>query len=262
MDMKNSTEILYPKDNAPILYPNETVGGRVSDYAEKYSSCIPKHIVQYHAHIRETQPQTANWMISISQAQAMMFLAKAVGAKRILEIGVYAGLSSLVWSEAVGPEGKVTGLEFDPGFANVARECFAFNGVQNAEVVVGDALETLSGIVPSEPYDIVFIDAQKWGYPKYLATILSSSKPGAETRLLRPGGLIIGDNVMRCGFVADDSEDNPWRNYNFGPQRNEYWRSTDVMALREYNEAVVENARLENWLCPLWDGVNIARLVN
>lgn len=60
----------------------------------------------------------------------------------VLEVGVYVGLSSLVWSTAVGPEGKITGLEFDSNFAKLAEEAFEKYGVKNVEVVVGDALET------------------------------------------------------------------------------------------------------------------------
>ncbi|KAK2603998.1 hypothetical protein QQS21_003834 [Conoideocrella luteorostrata] len=250
------------KEDSPILYPNERVGTRIGEYAKAHSTKIPRSIVDYHAHIRETLPKTANYMLSVSQAQAMQFLAKAVGAKRILEVGVYVGLSSLMWSHAVGPEGKVTGLEFDPTFAKKAEETFEELGIQNIEVLVGDALKTLPTIAPDEPYDMIFIDAQKSGYPDYLKAILKSSQPGSKNRLLRPGGLIVGDNVLRCGFVADDSEDNPWRQYNFGPHRSEYWKSEDVLALRQYNRIVTETDRLENWLCPLWDGVNITRLMD
>lgn len=70
----------------------------------------------------------------------------------------------------------------------------------------------------------------------------------------------MGDNVLRCGFAADDSEDNPWCKYDFGPHRKEYWRSADVMSVKAYNQVVLESARLENWLCPLSDGLNIGGL--
>ncbi|EMR65948.1 putative o-methyltransferase family protein [Eutypa lata UCREL1] len=123
------------KETTPILYPNDIVGERVSYYAEAQTSRIPQHIIDYHAHVGETQPKTAIYMVSISQAQAMAFLARIVGAKRVLEVDVYVGLSSLVWSHAVGPDGKVTGLEFDAGFANQARVCYANHGVNNVEVI-------------------------------------------------------------------------------------------------------------------------------
>ncbi|EFR04220.1 hypothetical protein MGYG_07227 [Nannizzia gypsea CBS 118893] len=250
------------KEDSPILYPNQQVGERVGIYAKEHSTGIPKHIIDYHEHIRVSMPDTANYMISISQAQAMSFLAKTVGAKRILEIGVYVGLSSLVWSNAVGPEGKITGLEFDSKFAKLAEEAFEKYGVKNVELVVGDALETLPALTPTEPYDMIFIDAQKRGYPAYLDTILKASQPGSQSRLLRPGGLIIGDNTLRCSFVADDSEGNPWRQFDWGEHRREYWKSEDIISLRAYNDTITKSDRLENWLCPLWDGVNITRLLD
>lgn len=76
------SDLVTMKETAPILYPNDIVGDRVSYYAEAQSSRIPQHIIDYHIHVRETQPKTANYMISISQAQAMAFLARMIGAKR------------------------------------------------------------------------------------------------------------------------------------------------------------------------------------
>jgi len=74
-------QVLYPKE-CVALYPNAIVGERVSDYAQVHSSSIPQHIVDYHAHISRTQPETAKYMISISQAQMLVFLTKTVGGKR------------------------------------------------------------------------------------------------------------------------------------------------------------------------------------
>jgi len=122
--------------------------------------------------------------------------------------------------------------------------------------------QSLPSLSPDKPYDIIFIDAQKSDYPQYLREILALSTPESPQRLLRKGGLIIGDNILRCGFVADDSADNPWRSYDFGAHRKEYWKSKDVRALREYNDVINACQRLENWVCPLWDGVNIARLLD
>ncbi|KGO64137.1 O-methyltransferase, family 3 [Penicillium italicum] len=251
----HGSRVSYPKESVPALYPNEKIGERVTSYAETHSSTLPRHIVNYHTTIQKTQPGTANYMIHMSEAQALVFLAKTVGAKRVLEVGVYVGLSMLAWSHAVGPDGKVTGLEFDPHFSAMAEKSFSDHGVENAEVI-------LATLAPSEPYDIIFIDAQKSGYPFYLDTILKQSQPGMSHRLLRPGGLIIGDNVLRCGFVADDSTDNPWRNFDFGRHRPQYWKSQDVKSLRAFNTGLAGSERLENWLCPLWDGVNISRLID
>lgn len=122
-------------------------------------------------------------------------------------------------------------------------------------------LRSLPALSPSEPYDLIFIDAQKSGYPQYLQTILERSIPGGSGRLLRPGGLIVADNVLRRGIVADDSDGNPWV-VKEKTERSEYWKSSDVANIREYNRLVKENDRLDAFLLPLYDGVNLARLVD
>lgn len=120
---------------------------------------------------------------------------------------------------------------------------------------------SLPTLNPDEPYDLIFIDAQKSGYPSYLASILSSSPTSGGKRLLRAGGLVVADNVLRRGIVADDSDGNPWMEREKS-QRAAYWRSEDVDKLREFNRMVRDEPRLDSWLMPLYDGVHLARLVD
>ncbi|KAK8073584.1 hypothetical protein PG994_004483 [Apiospora phragmitis] len=261
------------KSGAPTLYPNADVASRVTEYSEQHSLSLPKHLHDYHDHVVSTQPR-ANMMISTFQGQAMVWLAHLVGAKKVLEIGVYHGFSSMIWAHAVGAEGHVTGLEFDPEYAAQARAVFAEHGMKNIRVVTGDALVTLAQQVPApaadddEPYDIIFIDAQKSGYPAYLRIILENSPPAAASdgsskskrRLLRKGGLIIGDNALRWGGVIDDSEDkNPVAHRHSRDFARSAWDG-DLDKLREFNREMKENPRLEAWLCPLWDGLAMTRL--
>jgi predicted O-methyltransferase YrrM len=120
---------------------------------------------------------------------------------------------------------------------------------------------SLPTLNPDEPYDIIFIDAQKSGYPNYLASILKKSQPGASNRLLRPGGLIIADNVLRRGLVADESDDNPNANQEKVKEHwSQYQASNDLVRLREFNDQMATDPRLEAWLMPLFDGVGMARL--
>lgn len=102
---------------------------------------MPKYITDYHAWVMKNHPRF-NYMISNFQGQCHVFLAHLVGAERVLEIGVYVGYSSLVWSHAVGPQGHVTGLEFSEEYAQLARDVFERNGIKNVEVIQGDALTT------------------------------------------------------------------------------------------------------------------------
>lgn len=110
-----------------------------------------------------------------------------------------------------------------------------------------------------EPFDLVFIDADKTSYPAYLSLILSLSTSSAKTRLLRPGGLIIADNILRRGLIADSSEANPWANR---ARAENTWREGDMKALAEFNNQMVESPRLETFLMPMFDGLGMARLLD
>ncbi|KAI1492554.1 O-methyltransferase [Biscogniauxia mediterranea] len=251
------------KESQTVLYATETLGQRVTEYSEAKSLELPKHLTDYHADIVKTQPGTSHYMISTFQSQALVWLARLMGAKRVLEIGVYLGYSSMVWSHAVGPAGQVTGLEFNAEYADKARAAFAKHGVGNCEIITGPALEQIPLLTPSEPYDVIFIDAKKSEYPGYLSAILDRSSPASSSssRLLRAGGLIVADNALRRGLVATATDRLDQGAAALLP-RSEYSSDEDVERLAEYNEAVRACPRLEAFLCPLWDGVNLARLVD
>lgn len=129
------------KNPTNVLYPNEEVAKSVTDYAGAHSTALPKHITDYHEWIVANHPRS-HYIISNNQAQFNVFTARSIGAKRILEIGTFIGYSSLTWAHAVGAEGHVTTLEFSEEYATAARELFKTNGLENVEVVQGDALET------------------------------------------------------------------------------------------------------------------------
>jgi predicted O-methyltransferase YrrM len=118
----------------------------------------------------------------------------------------------MTWSSAVGPDGHVTALEFEPAYAKLAEEAWAANNIRNCHVIVGDAAQSMQKLAEelTESYDLIFIDADKSSYPKYLDLILSHSETGASKRLLKSGGIIIADNILRRGLVADSSDANPW----------------------------------------------------
>ncbi|KAI1467865.1 S-adenosyl-L-methionine-dependent methyltransferase [Daldinia caldariorum] len=248
------------KAGTTIMYANEKLGERVTKYAEAQSLQLPKPIKDYHARIIEERSDS-NYMISTFQSQALIFFARAIGAKRVLEIGVYVGYSAMIWSHAIGPQGKVTGLEYSEEYAKLAQEAWKKQGYENIDVHVGPAAETLPKLADvSEPYDIIFIDADKTGYTGYLSQILEMSAPGAKNRLLRPGGIIAADNTLRHGLVADSSSDNPWQSADFDKEGSV--PAANVAAIREYNDLAAANDRLETFLVPLWDGLHLSRLLD
>ena len=142
--------------------------------------------------------------IDVSPLQGMLLhvLARAVSAHSILEIGTLGGYSTIWLARAVAPNGRVVTLEVDPDRAAIARENLRRAGLADTvEILVGRALDTLPRLAAGSaaPFDVVFIDADKPNTPQYVEWAL---------RLSRPGTLILCDNVVRGGAVADaDSTD-------------------------------------------------------
>lgn len=129
------------KTGVSSLYPNQTVAERVTEYSQGHSTSLPKHITDYHGWVEKNHPRAA-YMISDFQGQYLVFLAHTIGAKRVLEIGVYVGYSALVWAHAVGNDGIVTGLESSKEYVTMSRDAFERLRVENVDIVEGDAIET------------------------------------------------------------------------------------------------------------------------
>jgi predicted O-methyltransferase YrrM len=137
--------------------------------------------------------------VSPSQGKMLQVLAMAQGASRILELGTLGGYSTIWLARALRPGGRLISLEADPRHAEVARANLARAGLAGvAEIRVGRAQDTLPAVEAAGegPFDLIFIDADKPGYPEYLPW---------SVRLSRPGTMIIADNVVRNGAVADAS---------------------------------------------------------
>jgi predicted O-methyltransferase YrrM len=134
--------------------------------------------------------------VSAPQGKLLAVLARAIGARAILEIGTLGGYSTIWLARGLGPGGRVITLEYSPRHAEVARANLAHAGLADVvDVRVGRALDTLPELAAEqpEPFDLVFIDADKAPYADYLEWSI---------RLTRPGALIVGDNVVRQGRVA------------------------------------------------------------
>jgi predicted O-methyltransferase YrrM len=120
-------------------------------------------------------------------------------------------------------------------------------------------LKTLASNL-SEPYDLIFIDADKTSYPTYLSLILSlSGGSTGNTRLLRSGGIIMADNILRRGLIADASDANPWSD-KLKQQGEAAWAEGDMKALDEFNKLMAKNERIETFLMPMFDGLGMGIL--
>jgi predicted O-methyltransferase YrrM len=137
--------------------------------------------------------------VAANQGKLLHLMARATGARRILEIGTLGGYSAIWLARALPDGGKLTTLEFDPKHAEVARSNLARAGLADrAEVITGRALDTLPKLLG--PFDFVFIDADKHSYPDYFRWAV---------KLSRKGTVIVADNVVRDGKVADAKSADP-----------------------------------------------------
>lgn len=139
--------------------------------------------------------------VSPVYGKLLTLLARAIGARRILEIGTLGGYSTICLARALPPGGQLITLEFNPLHAEVARANIARAGLADrVEIIVGRAADSLAVLAAEGrgPFDFIFIDADKPSYPAYLDWSL---------RLSRPGTLIVADNVVRQGRIVDDGDD-------------------------------------------------------
>jgi predicted O-methyltransferase YrrM len=157
--------------------------------------------------------------VSPLQGRMLMLLAQAMGAKRILEIGTLGGYSTIWLARALPRDGQVVSLEVVPRHAEVARVNAMRAGFgSQVEIMLGPAADSLEKLAGTDPFDFVFIDADKVGYPAYLERTL---------KLVRPGSLIVADNMVREGAIVEKNSPD-----------------ASVQSLRAFNALVAANKRL------------------
>jgi caffeoyl-CoA O-methyltransferase len=205
------------------------------------------------AYIRDTfaaEDETLRWirqeceaqglppiMINAEEGAFLHFLVAAIHAKRVVEIGTLGGYSGTWIARALPADGQLFTLEVDPEHAAVARGSFERAGLSSrVRVLEGDAEQTLPTLVEDGPYDFVFIDADKVGYPAYQDWALEN---------LRAGGVLAAHNAFAFGGqVADeDSEDKA------------------VGVIRQFNQRLADETRVAATIYPAGDGIAIAVLL-
>jgi predicted O-methyltransferase YrrM len=179
----------------------------------------------------------AGMQIGPDQGQFMGLLAKLIGAKRCIEVGVFTGYSSLSVALALPEDGRIIALDVSEEWTAIARRYWKEAGVEHKiDLRLGPAaatLDTLISLQEAGRYDMAFIDADKGNYLAYYERCLV---------LLRAGGLIVVDNTLWSGDVADPANQKP-----------------DTVALRAFNDALHHDERIDLALLPVGDGVTLAR---
>lgn len=179
-------------------------------------------------------PERSGMQIPPEQGLFLRLLVHLTGSSRILEVGTFTGLSALFLAEALPPGGTLVCLDVSEEWTAIARRHWAAAGVAGRiDLRIGPALDSLAAL-PAEPaFDLAFLDADKANYIAYYETVLPR---------LRPGGLVVADNVLWHGEVADPDCTGP-----------------DLGAIRAYNDHVAADRRVEVVVLPLADGVSLAR---
>jgi predicted O-methyltransferase YrrM len=190
--------------------------------------------------LREETSQLPEAVMQITpeQGQFMAFLAKLIGAKKLLEIGVFTGYSALAVMEELSPDSRMVALDISEAYTTVARRHWKAAGLQDRiELRIGPALQSLETLLTEQEaqksFDFIFIDADKANYPAYYEAALS---------LARTGGIILIDNLLWSGKVADPSITDP-----------------DTEALRAMTRMLRADPRIDFSLIAVADGIGLAR---
>ncbi|MEG0861088.1 MAG: class I SAM-dependent methyltransferase [Pseudomonas sp.] len=174
----------------------------------------------------------ARWQVAPEQGQLLALLVRLIGAQRVIEVGTFTGYSALCMAQAI-EQGQLLCCDLEGNYNAIAWRYWQEAGVaERIELRLAPALQTLATL-PSERYDLIFIDADKANYPLYLEESL---------RLLRTGGLLLFDNTLWSGRVLQEQPD-----------------SEDTRAIQALNLALKDDPRVDLSMLPIGDGLTLCR---
>ena len=192
------------------------------------------HIQNELRQVTDKLPESG-WEVSPEQGQFLALLVQITGAKTILELGTFTGNSSLAMGLALPIDGQIVTCDMEPNYTNIAREYWIKAGIEKKIALrLGPAMSTLDDLIKEgteDHFDMAFIDANKKDYDQYYERVLT---------LIRPGGLIVIDNVFWGGRVLD---------------KNNNDKSTS--SIRQLNKKMHHDPRVSLSMLPLNDGVTL-----
>jgi caffeoyl-CoA O-methyltransferase len=218
------------------------VSNRTLQLDDRTYEYLLAHSLREHPQLAALRAETAshprvNMQIAPEQGQFMQMLVRLMGARRAIEVGVFTGYSSLAVMLAMPEDARLLALDVSEEYTAVARRHWQAAGVSDrVELVIAQARDILDARLAAgeaATYDFAFIDADKTSYLEYYERLL---------QLVRPGGLIVVDNTLWSGEVANPDN-----------------READTRALREFNDALHSDARIDLALLPVGDGLTLAR---
>ena len=206
----------------------------VQDYAVAHSTFPPDDVQRSLIEATQALGGVSMMQISPDQGAFMTLLTKIVDARFAVEVGTFTGYSSICIARGLADGGRLLCCDVSEEWTAIAREHWDKAGVTDRiELKIGPAADTLRALPADPPIDIAFIDADKPGYPTYYDEIVER---------LRPGGLVLLDNVLWSGNVVDDED-----------------QSENTVAIRAVNDHVAADGRVDAVMLPIADGLTIAR---
>ncbi len=201
----------------------------VESYAEQHSDAVEALFDELREETFATM-SSPQMQVGRLEGRFLHLLVKLTGARRVLEIGMFTGYSTLMMASALPDGGEIITCDIDPAAESIARRYFARHPAGGRiQVRMGPALETLESL--AGPLDLAFIDADKGNYLAYYEAVLS---------LLRPGGLVVADNTLWSGKVLEPDSD-------------------AARAIARFNDHVAADARVNKVMLTVRDGMTLAR---
>jgi caffeoyl-CoA O-methyltransferase len=206
----------------------------VRDYAVGHGSWQPDEVVAWLRSETDALGDVSGMQIGDDQGQLLTMLARLVGARRAVEVGTFTGYSSLCIARGLADGGSLLCCDVSEEWTAIAARAWQRAGMRDRiELRIAPALETLRALPDDAVFDLVFIDADKPGYAAYWDELVPR---------VRGGGLLLADNVLWSGAIADESV-----------------VDANVSALRAFNDKVAADRRVEVVVLPAFDGLTIAR---
>ncbi len=211
------------------------IDAAIADYALEHSSGPDEIQLELQRVTVERTGMRAGMQIGDDQAVLLEILARAIGARRAVEVGTFTGYSSLALARGMGPDGRLLCLDVSEEWTAIARDTWEKAGVADRiELQIGPALDTLRDLPPIL-FDLAFVDADKNNYDAYYDELLPR---------IRPGGLLLVDNTLWSGAVLDEND-----------------TSEETVVIKALNDRIAADPRVRVVLLPIGDGLTIAQRV-
>jgi caffeoyl-CoA O-methyltransferase len=213
---------------------NFTITDEVRDYATAHGSWPPDEAVERLHIATKALGGVAGMQVGDDQGQLLTMMARLVGARRAVEVGTFTGYSALCIARGLAEGGSLLCCDISREWTAIGEQAWQEAGLRDRiELRIAPALDTLRALPSEAVIDLVFIDADKTGYGDYWQELVPR---------VRPGGVLLVDNVLWSGRVVDTGA-----------------TSEDTVALRDFNDMVAADERVEVVVLTAFDGLTIAR---